>query len=142
MHTWKYTYIHTYIHTYIYTYMHTYMHTCIRVYMYVCMYVCMYVSTYVCLYAYMHTCISYILLIPRWRKSINLLLGRESSSSSSSSSSYCFYMCEILVPRLPSWNCYRLGHCTTHTHRKIRGDPTQPSICVHLSLPLPSVWMS
>src|SRR6218665_2919809 len=95
---------------------HTYIHTCMRI----------------------HTCIhTYILLIPRWRKSMNLLLGRESSSSPSSSSSYCFYMCEILVPRLPSWNCYRLGHCTTNTHPKIRADPPQPSICVHLSLTPP-----
>src|SRR6218665_1143200 len=88
---------------------------------------------HICMNTSMHACThTYILLIPRWRKSMNMLLGRESSSSSSSS--YCFYMCEILVPRLPSWNCYRLGHCTTHTHRKIRADPTHPSICVHLNL--------
>src|SRR6218665_1799916 len=76
-----YTVYQAYVHTYIHACMHTYIHACVYIH------ACIYIHTYI------HT---YILLIPRWRKSMNLLLGRESSSSSSSSSSYCFYMCEIL----------------------------------------------
>src|SRR6218665_3868033 len=141
IHTYIHTYIQAYMHTSIHPYMHTCIHTCIHTYIHTCIHVCIHAYMYTCI-PYIHTYIihTYILLIARWRKSINLLLGRESSSSSSSSSSYCFYMCEILVHKLPSWNCYRLGHCTTHIHRKIRADPHSPvHMCPPEPDPLPSI---